>query len=252
MARKSLLNFVLASFLIIAGCATTPPINPFKIAEEDFRRDIKTIALAPVAIPADIEDADPVKARFEALIQAKLREAGFTVVPSTAAAEIFNSMNKQLGGIFDPLTGKRDEAKAKVAREHARRELGAKFKADAVLFPYIRPGPASFNSGSAKWAGTSESVSLTGGFLGAMQVNQLRGNINALSLIVAIENISRVDAYSDVGGIQLAAKISGGRFVPVPRNALFSDEERMEASVNFALARLAKIPAAGGENKPKP
>ncbi|HEX9201022.1 MAG TPA: hypothetical protein VF865_15795, partial [Acidobacteriaceae bacterium] len=166
MKRQSLLTAALTTTLIAAGCATAPPYNPFKIAEEEFHGKIKTIALAPVGVPGDLGDPDPVKAEFESLIEAKLREAGFSVVPSRESAEIFNNMNKQLGGIFDPVTGKRDETKLKTAQEHARRELGAKFKADAVLYPGISLGVASFAGGSASWGGTSESLAMTEGFFG--------------------------------------------------------------------------------------
>src|SRR3970040_136883 len=95
MLRQSLLAAALATTLIVGGCATTPPYNPLKGTPEDFYGKIKTIALAPVGVPRDLETPDPVKAKFEPLIEAKLREAGFSVVPSRESAGIFASMNKQ-------------------------------------------------------------------------------------------------------------------------------------------------------------
>jgi len=252
MKRQSLLTAALTTTLIVAGCATAPPYNPFKITEEEFRGKIKTIALSPVAVPADLADSDPVKAKFESLIQAKLREAGFSVVPSQETAEIFNNMNKQLGGIFDPVTGKRDETKFKAAREHALRELNTKFKADAVLYPSISAGTARFGGGKASWGGTSESVAISEGFLAALQVGNLSGSVRALSLVVSIENINGGDAYVNMGGIQLAAKYSGGQFVAVPRNQLFASEERVVGAVNYALAPLVKNSAPAGAPKAKP
>ena len=252
MLRQSLLAAALATTLIVAGCATTPPYNPFKIAQEEFYGKIKTIALAPVGVPTDLEDPDPVKAKFEPLIEAKLREAGFSVVPSRESAGIFESMNKQLGGIFDPVTGKRDDTKFKTVREHALRELSTKFKADAVLYPNIRVGTASFAGGRANWDGTSESLSPTEGFMGMLMVGQFHGTTRALSLIVTIENIHGVDAYVNGGGIQLVSKLSGGKFVLVPRNQLFADEKRIAAAVNIALGPLARNPAPAGERKAQP
>jgi hypothetical protein len=252
MKRQSLLKAVLTTALIVAGCATTTPYNPFKIPAEEIHSNFKTIALSPVAVPGDIEDPNPIKAKFESLIQAKLREAGFSVVPSAESAEIFSNMNKQLGGIFDPVTGQRDETKFKAAKEHALRELSTKFKADAVLYSRISAGTARFSGGKASWGGTSESVSMTEGFLGALQVGQLRGNTTALSLVVSIENINGGVAYVNTGGIQLAAKISGGQFVPVPRNQLFASEERVAAAVNYAFAPLVRSPAPAGAPKAQP
>jgi hypothetical protein len=252
MLRQSLLTAVLATTLIGGGCATTAPYNPFKIAQEEFYGKIKTIALAPVGVPRDLEDPDPVKAKFEPLIEAKLREAGFSVVPSRESAEIFDKMNKQLGGIFDPVTGKRDETKFKTVREHALRELSTKFKADAVLYPNIRAGSARFAGGQANWDGTSESLSTTEGFMGMLMVNQFHGTTGALSLMVTIENIHGVDAYVNVGGIQLISKISWGKLVPLPRSQLFADEKRNAVAVNIALGPLARNPAPAVEPKAQP
>ena len=252
MKRQSLLTVALTTAFIVAGCATAPPYNPFKIAEEEFHGKIRTIALAPIGVPGDLSEPDPVKAKFESLIEAKLREAGFSVVPSRESAEIFDKMNKQLGGIFDPVTGKRDETKLKTAQEHARRELGEKFKADAVLYPSIRSGLAKFSGGHASWGGASESLAMTEGFFGQLQVGQLRGTANALSLFVRIENIHGGDAYVNMGGIQLAVKISGGQFVPVPRGSLFVSQERNAAAVNTALGPLVRNPAPAGSPGTKP
>jgi hypothetical protein len=238
--------------LIGGGCATTPPYNPFKIAQEEFYGKIKTIALAPVGVPMGLEDPDPVKAKFESLVEAKLREAGFSVVSSRESAGIFESMNKQLGGMFDPVTGKRDETKFKTVREHFLREVQTKFKADAVLYPNIRVVTASFAGGQASWDGTKESLSTTEGFMGLLLVGQLRGTAPALSLVVTIEDIHGVDAYVNGGGIQLSSKISAGNFVPVPRNQLFNSDERNAAAVNFALGPLVRIPAPAGAPKVQP
>ena len=209
MLRQSLLAAALATILIVGGCATTPPYNPFKVTQEEFYGKIKTIALAPVGVPRDLENPDPV-------------------------------------------TGKRDETKFKTVREHALRELSTKFKADAVLYPNIRAGTARFAGGQANWDGASESLSPTEGFMGMLMVGQFQGTTGALSLIVTIENIHGVDAYVNGGGIQLISKLSGGKFVPVPRSQLFADEKRIAAAVNIALGPLARNPAPAEAPKVQP
>ena len=83
------------------------------------------------------------------------------------------------------------------------------------------------------------------GFLAALQVGNMSGSIRSLSLVVSIENINGGDAYVNMGGIQLAAKLSGGQFVPVPRDQLFASEERIAGAVNYALAPLVRKSAAG-------
>lgn len=252
MLRQSLLTAALAITLIGGGCATTAPHNPFLITQEEFYSKIKTIALAPVGVPRDLEDPDPVRAKFESLIEAKLREAGFSVVPSRDSAGLFETMNKQLGGMFDPVTGKRDETKFKTVREHFLREAQTKFKADAVLYPNIRTGPARFAGAQASWDGTTESLAVTEGFWGLLSVGNVQGTTAALSLSVTIEDIHGVDAYLNWGGIQLISKVSYGKFVPVPRSQLFVDEKRNAAAVSIALGPLARNPAPAGDSKAQP
>jgi hypothetical protein len=221
--------------LAVAGCV--PPAvayNPFKMPEQEIRQKIKRVALAPVTLPSNLDDPEPVKAKFEALIQAKLREGGFTPVPSQEVDALWKRMKEQLGGFFDPITGKRDEAKFKTAREHLLREVNAMTKADAILHPSIQLVKVGFGNNEARWHGTSESL-ITGGFWGAF------------SLYVTLEDINGVDQYINVGGIQLAAKLSGHTFVAVPRNELFADEKRNQAAVNVALN-----PLIGKATLPKP
>jgi hypothetical protein len=155
-------------------------------------------------------------------------------------------MKEQLGGFFDPITGKRDEAKFKTAREHLLREVNAMTKADAILHPSIQLVKAGFGNNEARWHGTSESL-ITGGFWGAFLAGTNNGTSSALSLYVTLEDINGVELYINAGGIQLAAKLSGRTFVAVPRNELFADEKRNQAAVNVALN-----PLIGKAALPKP
>src|SRR5207244_11695624 len=120
------------------GCRTAPPpYEPFKISRDGFYGKVRTIVLAPVIVPANLEDQEPVKTKFESLVEAKLREAGFSLVPSREYSAIWQRTTDQMGGFFDPMTGKVDESKVKAARTHTLRELQRTAQADAVLFPNI-------------------------------------------------------------------------------------------------------------------
>jgi hypothetical protein len=245
MKYLSLLISALAAALIEAGCATTAPYNPFKISQDEFYSRTKIIALAPVTIPQNLEDPEPVKAKLESLIEAKLRGAGFAVVPSRESMAIWKRMTEQVGGLFDPATGQRDESKFKVVRDYTLRELNTKFNVDAWLHPHVLVARAPWSGVTATWHGTTESIratselireSLPWALLGVGVTTS--GTIPALSLAVRIEDVNGVQVYSHEGGIQVLAKISGRTFVPVPRDALFANEERTVAAVNMALDSL--------------
>ncbi len=238
MMRQRLLMAILVAALIGAGCATIPPYNPFKIPQDELYGKIKTIALAPVAVPEGLQDPQPVKAMFESLIEAKLREAGFSTVPSGEYAEILKRMTEKVGGVFDPVTGKRDESKIKAVRKHCLRELSTNCNADAVLYPGIWVVKATISGQRAYWDGTSEDFRTVGKFWKLLDTSTYSGTAAALSLVITIKDMNYVDMYVNGGGIQLASKLSRGKFVPVPRNQLFANEEQNVAGVNIALDPL--------------
>jgi len=227
----------LALALTASSCAVTTPYNPFKIPEDQLRAKVKVIALAPLNLPTNLEDPAPVQSKYESLIEAKLREAGFTVVPSREYAAIWKQMIEQLGGFFDPLTGKRDEQKYKTVREHTLREVGFKTKADALLDFAIAVVKANFGANRASWNGTTEEL-VPGGALTAFLIGGSSGTVGALSLFVALSDLNGVNMYANAGGIQLLSKLSGRNFVTVPRHELFADEERNRQAVNIALNPL--------------
>ncbi len=226
-----------AMAVVASGCATTTPYNPFKIPQSEIKSKTKIIALSPINFPTDIDNPDPVKAKFEALVTAKLQEGGYQVVPSSEYAAIWKQMVEQLGGFFDPITGKRDEQKVKTVREHTLRELAAKTKADAILDSAVSPMKVSFANNRAAWHGTSEYL-ISGGALAAFLAPTFSGTVTALSLVVDLSDIHDVEMYVNAGGIQSLMKLSGSRFVAVPRSDLFVDEERNRKAAEIALNPL--------------
>jgi hypothetical protein len=244
---------------IEVGCATSrPPYEPFTTSREEFFSKVKTIALATFLVPSDLEDPEPIKNKYEALITAKLREAGFTVILSSEYDAVWKRAMEQMGGIFDPITGKPDEAKRNSMKMHTLRELQRTVHADVVLYPRVQAKAVKFFNGIAVWDGATESLvglqvnNAMNRFLHRMY-SKYSGTVSALSLITIIQDINGVTMYSNGGGIQLLAQLSGGSFVPVPRAELFSSEEHYTKSLNLALGSLVKNDQSleGAKEKPK-
>lgn len=239
--RRQLIMIGMLALLMGGGCAT--PYNPFKISQDQFYSKTKTIAIVPIIVPEDLEDPEPVKTTFESLIEAKLREAGFLVVPTGEYAAIWKQKAEQVGGYFDPLTGKPDISKLRSVREQTCQELAKKYNLDAILFPFIRVVKAQWHNGTAYWGGTSESLKPLGQKLLESLFLETRGTVPALSLVVAIQDIHGSDLYVNAGGIQVLSKMTGLKtFVPVPREQLFADQERNAKAVNLSLDALVKKP----------
>jgi hypothetical protein len=165
--KRTIAGITLLAALLAAGCAAKA-YDPFRISPEEFRRRVKTVAVARVAVPGNVGDAATASAKFHPAIEAKLREAGFTVVPSEQVREVWDAKANELGGLFDQQTGSLNEAKASALMEHVRGEMKSRFAADALALPHVRTVTANFSSAlfagiDAKWDGASESV-VTGSF----------------------------------------------------------------------------------------
>lgn len=228
--------------LWLTGCAqvTPPPYNPLKLSREEFFAKTKVLAFLPLVITVNVDAPDIKRAQFEAALERNLTAVGLKVIPSTVYQEIWDRLAKQMGGVFDPISGKRDDAKIKTLRDYTLNELRTKHDADGLLHPSIQVVKASFFAANAQWHGASESV-IGDGFLNKFLVGDAIGTTSALSLLILIENMNGVDLYQQAGGIQVVAKLAPGRqFVGIPQNQILADEERNLAAVEIALRGLSK------------
>ncbi len=236
MAR---IRFALPVIAVVAcACGSTQkPYNPFKVPRESFYPALKTVAVAPVRLPSDLEDPEPVRALFESAITAKLKNAGIAVVPATDAGPIIEEKTKEAGGIFDPTTGKPDEAKVKALNAAIGRELKARFNTDALLTPSIRVVNAALSHDQAHWDGATEGAG-KGGFWKAL-VRTHSGYVRALSLVVVLADPEGQLLYAKGGGIQVLGNVTmGGEVERRPRSELFADGDRNENAVHIALDPL--------------
>jgi hypothetical protein len=244
-SRYLWLAIILVCF-VIAACATSAPYNPFKVPEEDFFGKINTIVLAPVYVPTDLENPEPVRAMFESMLEARLRAGGFSVVPCKTVWQTREQVIEKLGGIYDPTTGKADKTKIEAVRVQMGREVCKKFKADALLYPRVVYVKANFSKNRAHWDGVDEYIG-PGGTFGAIGLDIIRqtwsGRVRALSFTVSIQDSDGVRMYLNRGGIQTLNKITTyGKYVPVAREELFADEERNNEAVEIAIGPLVKNP----------
>lgn len=236
----------LAAALLAAGCGPKATYNPFQVPRDQFYGKLHVVALAPIGVPQDLENPEPVKQKFLGMIEALLREEGFTLVPPAESQVIWDSMAAQLGGFYDPVSGKLDAEKLKTARMHLYRELRARHGIDAVLFSTIAAVEARLEKDKAVWHGTSQGAA-KGSFWKALLGASHSGRIPALSLFVTLSDTDDTDLYVNAGGIEVLVKVDlKGNMVPVPRDELFTDEERNQKAVHLALD-----PLLGRTGKPK-
>jgi hypothetical protein len=216
-------------FLITSGCAKPPAYNPFQLPQNEIYTRIKVIGMTPLVIPKWAGKADPVKVKMEAQMTGRLQEAGFAVIAPLEYEKIWNRLLDQMGGYFDPFTGKLEKKKYETMRDYARREMVAKFKIEGLLYPNIQSVGAPINGATATWDGTSESI-LVGDWYGTFT-----GSILAMSLLINIEDNNGVALYTNRGGIQLLQKIYYGKTFTVSTSKLLTDEERIAEAIHISL-----------------
>lgn len=244
--KQTMIATTLLTALIAAGCASVS--DPFRIPLDEFRRRVKTIAVANVAIASELGEGAP--AKFNPAIEAKIQQAGFTVVPAQQVREIWDAKVSELGGLFDPQTGQLSEAKMTALMNHVRGEMKTRFNADALLLSQIRTVKANFSYAPivgvrAKWDGATESME-TGSF-DKIVSPRVNGSVAALSLVIRIQDLNGSALYVNAGGVQVlqrlgtaAGQFGGETFVPVPKSELFADTERIQQAVNYSLEPFFK------------
>ena len=244
--------FILTLLALTASCSTTTPeskSSPMPKAErEEIRSRVTIIAVFPVTVPSTVTDPDPVIAGYETLIEEKLRDCGFQVINPEQFSDLRAQKQQEVGGWYDPVTGQRDEAKFNAYLTGVCDVLTNQFKADAFLFPHIVTRMVHYGGGSwagvtARWDGASEKLIKGGdqvleGFMGTIH----QGTIRAFSLRIDLQDGSRSNLFSTLGGIQLEDRLSGpglgSTFSMQPRSALFSDPKRNHGAVDLALSPL--------------
>lgn len=226
------------------ACAGHTPYDPFLVPQDRIYGTVKTIALAPVLAPREIAAVNPSRGRFDSLLTADLRAAGFSIVPADSSLVLWTHVTDSLGGMFDPTTGVRDSAKFELARRLTMSALKQRFGADAWLHPRIVFAPAKFDAGTATWDGTKESYQSFGAkFLAAFLGTETYGRTPALSFWVGLEDLTGRDLYVNQGGLQLFEKPRGRQFEPIASGELYADPARNAKAVQLALRALVTRPA---------
>jgi len=238
----------LLAAVIATGCAK--PYDPFRVPQDELRQRVKTIAVARVVVPPNVDGPGGASAKFHPALETRLEAAGFKVVPAEQVREVWDAKAKELGGMFDPQTGTLNEEKANALMSHVRGQMKERFRADALVLPYVRTVSARYSSMpfagiTARWDGASESIVTS--TVDNVLTPDINGTVPALSLFVRIEDLTGTVLYVKAGGIQVVQKLvsmpnafRSNNFVPVPKSELFADPQRIQQAVNYALEPFFK------------
>lgn len=256
---KHNLVIVLAIVLILisSGCGRPPEIyDPFKVPRQEFYPQLGRIAIVPMKFNSEFSEFDNAITVLDSLLAKELREDEIEVIIVTIekSDSLQGAFMKDIGGFFNPYTGKLDKEKTKKWRRMLIREMEEKYNVDAVMFSSIRKVTAHFSSDRAKWDGASESVGKDR-FLKTIMGISHSGDISALSLIVELREVNDSLLYLNAGGIQVLKKIGAfGGPEDRPSEEILSNVNRMRDAVRYAINPLLGIverKRPGSTKKPK-
>ena len=230
--------WVLVAGLLLQACQRVPPSpNPFVIPPQAFFDSIQTVVITSTSIVGEVQVADTTLTYLEILLEDKLREAGFVVIPAKQYAAIWDTISVEAGGFFDPYTGARDHEKFQAAAEQLMAVLTERFAMDALLYPEIWEVEVPFSAGDARWAGVAHYVSGARGH---------SGDVRAATLFLAVQDTAGNELYAHEAGIEVLEYMSRGQLIPLAPERLFSDTAVMKSAVSRALQPLiegrARVP----------
>jgi hypothetical protein len=231
--------------------------SPLLVPRERILQSVHRVALSPVD-PDRFSPPVDVQKRLVDDIKQELAPLNWEIVDAPRARELLVTelLKTQL---FDPLTGKRDEAKASGVRKSVFTALGITPTPDAILWVSLAKTTAIHRWGDVEWDGASQSGLTLGPvvsklFGGSAQPGAGSGGIAALSLSVYLADAADTPLYRSRGGLQLLQKLNYtppayyqvGRSDPVDLapSELFQDPSREPRAVHFALRDLVMAPEA--------
>jgi hypothetical protein len=226
--------------LSLAGCNQP---NPYKIDKAAFESKVHTVGIMPAAINPHIKviNRDEKEKEFEALIESKLSEAGFKVIPCSEYRAVYQPMKQSIGPLFDANTGEPLETNRDMILDYSKREYLTKYKVDALVWPNIESVKATWGTNIATWDGAQEPAMGKDGILERMVLSNFSGTLPALSLKLTIADPNGHPMYENPGGIQLLAWLTmSSGFQDVPKENLLANKERNRKSVDIACKPLFK------------
>ncbi|NJD32494.1 MAG: hypothetical protein FIB04_11480 [Gammaproteobacteria bacterium] len=253
-------TLIAALFACATAAAATLP------APETVRAQLKTVAVMPARVPADVPNRAQAEMRIEQAVEARLVAAGIAVIPASEMRALQDKVRAALGGYYDPRTGDVDEQRAKAFNEHVDSEFRRLHPADAWLYSRVESRRVPAQGAWASWDGVQESTIGAASFGSKVfRSPAVAGSLQALSLHVGVLTPQGEVLYHRYGALQLLEyyeESSGASafgfpehigYVPVSPDAILTDPAREQRAIALALDPLlldaAQQDAAKDANK---
>lgn len=222
------------------------PASPLLVPRDVLLGKVKNVVVAQAAA-GDFDVDQATRDQLTELVRAELQSLGWQVTVTPAPNEALAAEMKKLGGLYDPLTGKRDEARVTEARKGVFRTLPVTPAPDALMYLVLRRVTVDHDYGDVAWDGVTQNALTLGpvkkGFLTGSSLPALgKGTIHASSLSVTLRDAEDRILYSSRGGLQLVQQLKNKEPVSLAPAELFKDPSRFQPAVHVALRELTMTP----------
>ena len=224
------LGFVAGFSLFIAGTVTAADSDDaFFIDKKQFKKQYRTIALAPVDADGFFDMPDKVAAIIEEEVTARLKKRGYTVIPSSVLGGIRQTMEEQVGGLKKNGTDEIDTAKELAVRTHSFRELWFQQEFDALATIRVSIFNVPMESDSVEWDGTKQKIQYKG------RSKKYAAKIYVSSVSVAFYDSTFKQLYLHYGGLEPLMHRGGEQLEVMSSDQLFRNEKKIREAVKIAV-----------------
>jgi hypothetical protein len=217
------------------SAAAGKPMRSLPRAE--IRKQVKRIALASFDIP-DYPLPEVVRTHYEEHLENALVAGGFGVLRSTTVASVMAEAARDVGGVYDAITGKPVPGKRDRATQLARVKLKDQHQVDAFLHASFEIVSAEYSpKGIATWDSVTESIFAPGV---KFFEKAYSGRQPAVSLSLRLTDMADRDLYARRAGVALMSVYGGKDFRPRNEQGLLLNETSSRRAVKLALSGLAE------------
>jgi hypothetical protein len=218
------------ALVILLPALSTARSSPFSVKKRHFKRQIKTIAVAPIDITSEFDIPEEILLLIEEEIAKGIRGEGYDVIPASEYRAIRMDMAEQVGGIMNS-RGQIDLARNEAVMEHSYREMVYRHRMDATAIIRIEEVSAFYKNDMADWDGVRQKVKWRGH-------GNYEGRIPATSIRVTIFDLNNRALYSKRGGLEIMMRRVNTSFLPLSTERFFKDKERIRQAADVAVRSL--------------
>lgn len=231
--------------------------SPLKVPREQILGSVKRVALSPL-LGGDFDVPEDARKRVADLVRAELAPLHWEVI-DLPGAQTGMTAKMLASNLYDPYTGRRDEAKTEQIRKAVNKEIVDGKSLDAIIWLRVVRSSVLQRNARVEWDGVKQTVLTYGDttpkpLFAPASTNAGTGSIAASSISVHMVDANDAVLYESQGGLALleALRITPptpyrtGKAEPMDLgpNVSFLDPGHEQAAVHAAFRDLVMTPEA--------